>query len=150
MGTNEGLLEIINDAGFESVARAVRESTVKAQHRKVRGKEGGEKAWREVRYELLHDIHRTRKTPGNDFIECVSEFISRYNYENARHREETKNMKSAPANVSDEEFKSFISLVSRFGAPTVGALLAAYGSCKEKWEEDEPGSEDGASDASNS
>ncbi len=134
MGTNPSLLPVVDDPGFEAIARAVRQSTVTAQNKKARG----EKIWREVRYELLHDLHRTRTAPGNAFVETVSEFVSRYNYENARHRESTGDIKSAPANVSDDEFRSFVVLVDQFGASTVGALLAAYGSCKEKWEKDEP------------
>ncbi len=130
MGTNEPLLQIINDPGFEAVARAVRQSTVTAQNKKARK----ENVWREVRYDLLHDFHRTRKVPGSAFIERLMEFVSRYNYENARRRETTKNPKAAPANVSDEELKSLIALVDRHGASIVGALLTAYGSCKEKWE----------------
>ncbi len=45
--------------------------------------------------------------------------------------------KAAPANVSDEELKSFLGLVNKHGASVVGALLAAYGTCKEKWEGDD-------------
>ena len=134
MGTNSQLMGIINDPGFEAVARAVRQATVTAQNKRARQDKD---AWREVRYELLHDIHRTRKVPGNAFVECVSEFISHYNYENARHREVMKNIQAAPANVSDEELKSFLALVDCHGASVVGALLAAYGSCKEKWEGEE-------------
>ena len=133
MGTEGQLLDIINNTGFEAVARAVRQATVTAQNKKARGKD----VWREIRYELLHDLHRTRKVPGTAFIECVTDFISRYNYEKARRRETTKNLKAAPANVSDEELKSFLSLVDQRGATLVGALLGAYGTCKEKWEKEE-------------
>ncbi len=138
MEANNGLLPILDDPGFEAVARAVRQSTVRAQNRKAREKMGGEKEWREVRYDLLHDLHRTRKLPGNAFIERVAEFVSQYNYENARRREVKGDPRSAPANVSDEELKAFVALVDRFRPATVGALLAAYGSCKEKWEGEEP------------
>ena len=134
MGTNDEFVAIIDDPGFDAVARAVRQATVTAQNKRARQDKD---AWREVRYELLHDIHRTRKVPGNAFVECISEFISRYNYENARRREVEKDIKAAPGNVTDEEFKSFAALVDRHGAPVVGALLAAYGSCKEKWEGEE-------------
>jgi hypothetical protein len=130
MGTDERLMEIVNDQGFEAIARAVRQATVTAQNKRARGGE----VWREIRYGLLHDLHRTRKVPGSAFIECVMEFISRYNYENARRRETTKNPKAAPANVSDEELKAFVALIGQHGASVVGALLSAYGSCKEKWE----------------
>ena len=139
MGADSHLLEIMNDPGFEAVARAVRQATVSAQNKRARykAKQGKEDTWREIRYELLHDLHRTRKVPGTAFVECVTEFISRYNYENARRRETEKNPKAAPANVSDDELKSFIGLISRHGAAVVGALLAAYGTCKEKWEPEE-------------
>jgi hypothetical protein len=70
-------------------------------------------------------------------VECVTEFISHYNRENARRREQTKNVKAAPANVSDEELRAFVGLIDQHGASLVGALLAAYGTCKEKWEPEE-------------
>jgi hypothetical protein len=133
MEANRTLGEILTDPGFEAVARAVRQATVTAQNKKARK----EDVWREIRYELLHDIHRTRKVPGNAFIECISEFISRYNYENARRREIKKDVRIAPPNVTDEQLKSFMSLVFKHGASVVGALLAAYGTCKEKWEPEE-------------
>jgi hypothetical protein len=132
MEADTKLGQIVENPGFEAVARAVRQATVAAQNRKARKEE----VWREIRYELLHDIHRTRKVPGNAFAERISEFISLYNYENARHREIKKDPKAAPPNVSDEELRSFLSLIDRKGASVVGALLAAYGSCKEKWEPD--------------
>lgn len=130
MGTDGKLLEIVNTPGFEAVARAVRQATVTSQNKRARGKE----VWREIRYELLHDLHRTRKVPGHALVECVMEFVSHYNRENARQRETKRDPKAAPADVSDEELKEFLALVDRHGAALVGALLAAYGSCKEKWE----------------
>jgi hypothetical protein len=142
MGTSTHLVDIVNDPGFEALARAVRQATVTSQNKRARGEE----VWREVRYELLHDLHRKRKVPGNAFVEVVMEFVSRYNYENARRREVQKNIRAAPANVSDEELKAFLALVDRHGPATVGALLAAYGTCKEKWEEEEDSS---ASESSN-
>jgi hypothetical protein len=139
MGTDNRLERIVSDPGFDAVSRAVRQATVTAQNKRARykAKLSPEDAWREIRYELLHDIHRTRKVPGTAFIECISEFISRYNYENARRRETKGDPRAAPANVSDEEMKSFLALVDAYGVSTVGALLAAYGSCKEKWEPDD-------------
>lgn len=132
MGLTEGLAGISEDAGFQAVARAVRQSTVTAQNKRARGQE----VWREIRYDLLHEIHRTRKVPGHRFVECISEFLSRYNQENARQREMTKNPKIAPANVSDDELRSFLGLVDKHGASLVGALVAAFGTCKEEWEAD--------------
>lgn len=134
MGTDQTLAGIIDDPGFQAVARAVRQATVTAQNRRARNDPN---AWRDVRYDLLHDLHRTRKVPGTAFIETIMEFISRYNYENARRREITKDLRAAPPNVSDEQLKAFITLVDGRGASLVGALLAAYGTCKEQWEPEE-------------
>lgn len=133
MGMDGKLSQIIDDPGFEAVARAVRQATVTAQNRRARR----EDVWREIRYDLLHDLHRTRKVPGYAMVECITEFISHYNRENARRREEKKNPKAAPANVSDEELRAFLALIDLHGASLVGALLAAYGSCKDKWEPEE-------------
>jgi hypothetical protein len=140
MGADSHLLEIMNDAGFEAVSCAVRQATVTSQNRRARQQE----VWREIRYDLLHDIHRTRKVPGDAFVECISQFISRYNYENARRREVKKDPMAAPANVGDEELKSFIALIGHHGAAVVGALLAAYGTCKERWEPEQGDSPDSA------
>ena len=147
MGTDQRLAGIIDDGGFQAVARAVRQVTVTAQNRRARNDPN---AWREVRYDLLHDLHRTRKVPGTAFIETVTEFISRYNYENARRRETKGDLRAAPANVSDEELRAFVTLVDERGASLVGALLAAYGTCKEQREpEEEASSAPESSDESN-
>lgn len=126
MGTNKTVLPIVDDPGFQAVARAVRESTVRAQNRKARQ----EDVWREIRYELLPDLLRTRQLPGSSFVECVMQFASNYNRENSRRRESEQNPKAAPANLSDKELASFISLVDEHGAPLIGSLLAAFGSSK--------------------
>jgi hypothetical protein len=132
MGTDNALLPIVHDRGFQAIARAVREVTVRLQNRKARKEE----VWREVRYELLPDLLRTRQLPGNSFVECVMQFASNYNRENSRRRESERNLKAAPANISDEELARFISLVDEHRAPLVGALLAAFGSCKTSGEPD--------------
>ena len=68
-------------------------------------------------------------------MEAVADFTSKYNAENARRREMGK---FAPRNVTTDEFSAFASLVERYGASLVGALLCAYGSCREPRNEDVP------------
>jgi hypothetical protein len=130
MGTAPKLMEVLNDSGFQAIATAVRKSTVSAQAQKAMGRSD----YREIRYDLLHDLRRKRSLPGvAPLIEVVSDFISKYNAENARRREMRK---SAPRNVTTDEFSAFTALAERYGASTVGALLCAYGSCREPHDED--------------
>jgi len=78
--------------------------------------------------------------PGNGpLMECVGDFVSKYNSENARRREMEK---PAPRNVTTDEFSGLAALVERYGASLVGALLCAYGSCREPRDEEAPEAEE--------
>lgn len=133
MGTAPKLVEVLSDSGFQAIATAVRKSTVSAQAQKAMGRSD----YREIRYDLLHDLRRKRSLPGvTPLIEVVSDFISKYNAENARRREMRK---PAPRNITTDEFSAFTALVEMHGASTVGALLCAYGSCREPHDEDAAG-----------
>lgn len=132
MGAAPKLTEILEDFGFQAVATAVRKATVSAQAQKAMRRQD----YREIRYDLLHEIRRKRSLPGvAPLVETVSDFISKYNVENARRREMSK---PAPRNVTTEEFSAFAALVEKYGASMVGALLCAYGSCREPRDEDAP------------
>ncbi len=127
-GMSGEYLRILDDPGFQAVAAAVRRATVGAQALKAQGKD-----YREIRYELLHDIRRKRSLPKADaLIEAVADFVASYNYENARRREMKK---LSSRNVTTEEFHAFTAVVEEHGAALVGALLAAYGSCREPRED---------------
>ncbi len=130
MGTAPRLLGVLNDPGFQAVAAAVRKATVSAQAQKAMGRAD----YREIRYDLLHDLRRKRSLPGvAPLIEGVSDFIFKYNAENARRQEMHR---SAPKRVTTEEFSALVALIERYGASVVGALLCAYGSCREPRDED--------------
>jgi len=120
-GMASHLMEILQNEGFEAVANAVRRSTVNAQAQKAMNI----RDYREIRYDLLPDLRRTRDVPGDMFVETISDFVSKYNVENARRREQKK---AAPANVTTEQLLKFMEL---HNASVVGALLCAYGSCRE-------------------
>jgi len=125
MGLNPELREVLLDRGFQAVATAVRRATVNAQAQKALGVPDH----RDIRYDLLHELRRKRSLPGvAPFVEAVSDFVSLYNAENARRREMRR---LAPRNVTTEEFASFVQLVNEHGASLVGALLCAYGTCRE-------------------
>jgi hypothetical protein len=132
MGMAPNLTEILKDNGFQAVATAVRKATVSAQAQKAMKKAD----YREIRYDLLHDLRRKRGLPGPaPLMECAADFVSKYNAENARRREMGK---SAPRNVTTDEFSAFAVLIERYGASLVGALLCAYGSCREPRDEEVP------------
>ena len=126
MAMTPALTEVLDNPGFKAIAGAVRRATVSAQAMKAMN----HKDYREIRYDLLPELRRKSSLPGpKPLIEAISEFISMYNVENARRREMGK---SAPRNVTTEEFAAFVALVeSPLGASTIGAMLCAYGSCRE-------------------
>lgn len=124
-GMAEQMVAILDDPGFRAVATAVRRATVNAQAQKAMG----QRQIREIRYDLLPELRRKRSLPKPDeFMEAVAEFISLYNVENARRREMSLR---APGNVTTDEFVSFTRLVETHGQGLVGALLCAFGSCRE-------------------
>jgi hypothetical protein len=130
MGTAPSLSTVLGDQGFQAVASAVRKSTLSAQAMKAMRKAD----YREIRYDLLHELRRKRTLPGvGPFMEAVSDFVSKYNFENARRREMGK---QAPKNVTTDEFRSFAALVETYGAAQIGALLCAYASCRESREDE--------------
>lgn len=113
---------ILTDPGFAAVAAAVRRATVSAQSLKANNQEH-----REIRYDLLPELRRAWSVPEDGrFVEVVADFVSKYNYENARRRETGKR---APRNVSTDELAAFMRLVDAREARLVGALLCAYGTC---------------------
>jgi hypothetical protein len=131
MAMTPPLTEVLDNPGFKAIAGAVRRATVSAQAMKAMN----HKDYREIRYDLLPELRRKSSLPGpKPLIEAISEFISMYNVENARRREMGK---SAPRNVTTEEFAAFVALVeSPLGASTVGAMLCAYGTCREPREDE--------------
>jgi hypothetical protein len=122
MGITPSLSSILDDPGFEAIADAVRKATVSAQSLKTMGKDH-----REIRYGLLADIRRTLTLPGDAFVRCIGDFVSKYNSENAR-RQEMK--KPRPPSITTDQLAAFVRVVEQQGAPLVGSLLAAYASCR--------------------
>jgi hypothetical protein len=119
------LTGILDDGGFRALAAAVRRATVSAQALKAMKRPD----YREIRYDLLPELRRKRSLPGvAPFMETVGDFIASYNAENARRREMKK---EAPRNITTEELSAFARLIEQHGPSLVGALLAAYGSCRE-------------------
>jgi hypothetical protein len=130
MGLTSSLSSILDNPGFKATADAVRRATVSAQSLKSMGKDH-----REIRYGLLAELRRTNSLPGDAFVRCVGDFVSKYNSENAR-RQEMK--KPRPATITTDQLAAFVLLVEQHGAPLVGSLLAAYASCRKPDDTDAP------------
>ena len=129
------LTPVLNDPGFQAVAAAIRSATVSAQAQKAMNRPD----YREIRYDLLPELRRKSSLPGNDpLIQALSDFISKYNVENARRRELNK---PAPRNITTDEFSALVALIETHRAATVGAMLCAYGSCRLSRDRDEPESD---------
>ncbi|MGB1288623.1 MAG: hypothetical protein ACPG7F_18965, partial [Aggregatilineales bacterium] len=78
--TDAKLSPILDSAGFQNIAAAIRASTVSAQYRKA----SGDRLY-DIRYGLGRDLNRVAdKTKPARFIAALSEFMSQYNAENAR------------------------------------------------------------------
>jgi hypothetical protein len=122
MGVEQPLSSIFDDLGFVAVADAVRRATVSAQSLKSMGKDH-----REIRYGLLAELRRTQNLPAEAFVRCVSDFVSKYNAENARRQEMSKD---PPRRITTDEMAALVRLADRHGAPLVGSPLAAYASCR--------------------
>jgi hypothetical protein len=119
--TTPTLQEIISDAGFIEVSRAIRLSTVTAQRLKARGIKPGH----EIRYGLAQELKR--KAPfKTEFVAALMEFVNTYQTENARQRDRgKKNIHE----VSVSHLQSVCALLDRCptDAEPVASLLIAFG-----------------------
>jgi hypothetical protein len=133
MAQNVDLMEIINNSGFQAIARAIRKSTVTLQYTPKDARRY------DIRYGLAQ-VLQTKSKSKEDLAEFVGEFISTYNSETARYAE--KNGKSLRSNVRENELMDFYSLMEKYSSKSalIGALLASYGfalPAKEQLQEEE-------------
>lgn len=120
MDTKEpNLGEIIQDEGFQAIAKAIRKSTVTLQYTPK------EQRKFEIRYGLAQQLQNKAKSK-EDLATFIGEFIGTYNAETARNAEKNGG-KAFRANVKDEELINFYSLLDNNSPRLVGALLASYG-----------------------
>lgn len=120
MDTQElNLKEIIQNDGFQAVAKAIRKSTVTLQYTPK------EQRKFEIRYGLAQQLQNKAKSK-EDLATFIGEFIGTYNAETARNAEKNGG-KVFRANVKDDELIKFYSLLDSNPPRLVGALLASYG-----------------------
>ena len=115
--------KIIQDEGFKSIARAVRNCTIYALSLQNR----------EVRFGLAQKWKQKMRAGHEEFLAEVSEFIQDQNWE-VMHR-----LKGQGHVVQTEHLDSLVRLVGEHGSQLVGALLLAYGYARApKVEGDQP------------
>lgn len=127
MSTEKHLARILESPGFQSIAYAIRQSTVTAQYRK---KQGDRKY--DVRYGLGQELARKARYPES-FIAALSDFLHKYNAENAQVMEN----RSGPyrRSVKTTDIGEIVALIDEFGSETVANLLIAYGYAREPRED---------------
>lgn len=119
MSANTNFLPIVQNEGFQKVAYAIRQSTVTAQWRKQQGDRRYD-----VRYGLNQDFSRTAHHPEK-FIAELSEFMGKYNAENARVMETREGPYRKSLTTDDVE--QIVWLVDEYGSEVICNLLIAYG-----------------------
>ena len=105
--------EIIENPGFQSVARALRNATIYALT--------VPNLKREVRFGIAQRWKQKMKAGNEEFAAAVAEFVQEYNWETA-HR-----LKGKGHSVTTEELDDVLHLIHERKAELVGALLLAYG-----------------------
>ncbi len=117
--TDRRYSEILASPGFRNIAYAIRQSTVTAQYRK---KQGDRKY--DVRYGLGQELARKARYAG-EFVTALSDFLHKYNAENAQVME----LRPAPyrKSIHTSDIEQIVALIDEYGSETVANLLIAYG-----------------------
>lgn len=125
---SNNLTEIINNIGFQAIAKAIRNSTVTLQYIPKNNREF------DIKYGVAQKLQIKSKSK-EELAEFVGNFVASYNAETARNAEksstkedETKVMR---ANVRINELQEFYLLLDAYPSSLIGALLASFGFAKE-------------------
>ena len=121
---DKNLKPILDNEGFKNIAKAIRNSTISEQYRKIHSKQEFE-----ICYGMAQDLKR--KSPlKEDLISYLSEFIAKYNAETARYAENHQDLAKAGkirATIKMQDIEEIVKLIDEYGSDVVGKLLSAYG-----------------------
>jgi hypothetical protein len=127
---NKELSPILENAGFQHVAHAIRQSTVNAQWAKIRNQR-----LYEVRYGLGQELKR-KANYNDEFVQALTDFMQSYNQENVQMAERYDgNPPRRRTQLTTEDIAQVIALVDEYGAKTVGNMLIAFGYASQPREE---------------
>lgn len=119
LDNQSNLSDILNSQGFINIAYAIRQSTVTAQYRKKQNDRRYD-----VRYGLGRDLVRNSQYP-TDFLAELSDFLGKYNAENAQV------MENRPGpyrkSIQTEDIKEIAALIDKYDSNLIAKLLVAYG-----------------------
>lgn len=139
MAHNDKLIPILRNAGFQRVAKAIRQSTVTPQYFKAKGEAGPY----EVRYGLGTELMR-QAADRDKFVQALSKFLQAYSQETGQINERYKGTPPVRrVNISTKDVDQLIALIDEYDPETVGGLLVAYGYAREAKVDElaEPGAE---------
>ena len=123
VSTHPQLSKILESPGFINIAYAIRQSTVVAQYRKAQGDRRYD-----VRYGLGRDLVRQSQYP-DEFIAALSDFLHKYNAENAQVMETRP--KPYRTSVKTSDIQDILALIDEYGPDLIAKLLVAYGYARE-------------------
>ena len=128
------LSEIIDNRGFQHIASAIREATVRAQRRYTQENDNRY----EVRYGLGQELMRKARY-RDDFMTALSEFLFLYNAETARQEEKVARKLERRLTADDyrnnklrypvttEDIKQLSDLLDTYPTELVATMLISYG-----------------------
>lgn len=119
VNANPKLTKVLETEGFKNIAYAIRQSTVIAQYRKAQ-----QDRRYDVRYGLGVELARRANYP-DEFITALSDFVHKYNAENAQVMENRPGPYRRSLQTGDID--DIVALVDEYGAPLICHLLVAYG-----------------------
>ncbi|TCS78924.1 hypothetical protein [Tepidibacillus fermentans] len=137
MKSNLTYAQIVENKGFQNIAKAIRNATVNEQvAKKYRPQQY------EIRYDLFQNLKQQASFPEK-FLAKLMEFINDYNKEAARKLEQqATNLKPNQrlrARVSTEDIEEFVKLFDQYRqqSETIAMLLIAYASAKTSQQEED-------------
>ncbi len=128
------LAPILQREGFRNIARAIRESTIRAQYRVA---QENDRRY-DIAYGLGQELARSLNQRGQ-FIATLMDFVRRYNAETAREEEkvarnhggkittEVRRATRLRRLVTTEDVEDLVALIDEYDHKVVGNLLLAYG-----------------------
>lgn len=121
--------EIVENIGFQNIAKAIRNATVNEQYAKSRGQQTYE-----IHYDLFPTLKRNATFPDK-FLSSLLDFVSQYNKETARKIEQkgkNNNINIKRALVSTQDIEDFVQIFDKYPqqSETIAMLLIAYASSK--------------------
>jgi hypothetical protein len=118
LGRGYQMQDIIDNEGFQSVARAIRNATIYALSFQKQGQSS-----RDVHFGLAQKWKQKIKGGEDKFIAALCDFVQQYNWEG----ENSKKPDVGYHKVKVSELDEVIQLVNAKGTELVGMLLLAYG-----------------------